>query len=132
MLGLGSRLHKLRLHLQCSRTKMADKLGLHPNTINRYERDDCIPGAAPLSLLQKEFDVSMDWLLFAKGSMFLREKEQAVKAGTASAAEQLRPEIKEMADYMEQDPVLLYEMMLFFHKYKNKKEKEQGERSTFV
>ena len=91
MRGLGSRLHQLRLHLQFSRGKMADKLGLHPNTVNRYERDDTIPGMVPLSRLQKDYDVSMDWLLFNKGPMFFREKDPAAEEPAPPPADELRP-----------------------------------------
>ena len=123
MRGLGSRLLKLRLHLQYSREKMARTLGVIPNTVSRYENDDVVPGLAPLFRLQKECDVSMDWLLFNKGPMFFLEKEPEIEEPTPPAPEP-RPEIKELMTYMEQDPVFLYETMLSFHRYCNKEERE--------
>jgi len=113
--GLGSRLQTLRLHLRYSISKMANKLGVHPNTVCRYESGDIIPGFLCLSRLQKDCDVSMDWLLFNRGPMFFPEKGPGIEEA-APPAEELSPEINELVTGMKQDPVLWHEIMLFFHR----------------
>jgi hypothetical protein len=85
----------------------------------------------------KKFDASMDWLLFNKGPLFYKEKtpeetkqppeekppvqqKQPEKQTEEKfpGLEQVMTDVKELLDYMAKDPLLKYEVLVYFYKYK--------------
>jgi transcriptional regulator with XRE-family HTH domain len=75
----GVRLKKLRKHVNCDKKQMASRLGIVTNTYYKNESGLNLPSLTTLKRLVDDFDLSMDWLLFGRGSMFFKEKAQKEK-----------------------------------------------------
>lgn len=111
--GCGKRLIQLRKHLGYGPGQMAARVGLGIAGYGKNESGDTFPSLRTLDIIQREWGVAMDWLLFGKGPMFFRENSGPVEALTAT------PEIQELLTHMAQNPKLKYGVMLYFHEQKN-------------
>jgi len=60
--GFPERLKKLRLEKGLSQTEIAEKLGVNPNNIGRYERGESNPNTKFLKALADCLGVSVDYL----------------------------------------------------------------------
>jgi DNA-binding XRE family transcriptional regulator len=120
----GQRLFALRTKLGYTREEMARKLGLIKKTYYKHEVGLALPCLETLKSLQDQFDISMDWFLFKKGPMHTKDKEVIVVAEKSTAGlENKLPEIRELLDDMEKDHILQHELMLYYHKYKQNKDR---------
>jgi transcriptional regulator with XRE-family HTH domain len=130
---IGARLTKLREQLNYSREEMAAHCEVTESGLGKNERGDHLPQLDTLENLVKKFDASMDWLLFNKGPLFYKEKTQEEKQQPPEekppvqqkqpeekfpGLEQVMPDVKELLDYMAKDPLLKYEVLVYFYKYK--------------
>jgi len=130
VMEIGNRLQKLREHLHYSREQMALHCEVTRGGYAKYERGDYLPKLVTLEQLSKKFDTSLDWLLLNKGPMSFKEKmpeEKIEPPGKIQekntqeklpGPEQVIPDVKELLDYMNQDPLLRYEILVYFYKYK--------------
>ncbi len=64
--GLGDRLRAIRGEVTVA--EFAAKLGVHKNTLARYERGDSSPDGALLAKIALDFKVSASWLLLGEGA----------------------------------------------------------------
>lgn len=64
---IGMRLKELRGKL--SREEFAGKLGIHPQTLYRYEKDGRSIDAELIGKIVKAFNISSKWLIFGDGPM---------------------------------------------------------------
>lgn len=127
---IGSRLTQLREQLNYSRDKMAALCEVTESGLAKNERGDHLPQLDTLENLVKKFDASMDWLLFNKGPLFFKEKTHEEKPPVQQkqpekqpgekflGLEHVMPDVNELLDYMAKDPLLKYEVLVFFYKYK--------------
>lgn len=127
MQGAAQRLRALRKQLNYSPGEMAARMGIQITGYYKNESGENVPAFPALYKLQKEFGISMDWLLFNSGPMYLQEKqtERALEREKkeekgAREFEELMLEVRELVEHMGQDPVLRHEILLYFHKYKNR------------
>ena len=118
MQNLGRRLRTIRRQLNYNQQQMASALGLKRSGYFKNEEGDTFPGVSTLFRLQKDHDISMDWLIFNKGPMVFKMKQQE---GKPLAFEERSAEVKELLDAMEQDPQLKHEILAYFYKYKGKR-----------
>jgi transcriptional regulator with XRE-family HTH domain len=123
--GYGNRLKHVRTTLNYSPGQMASKLGIEITTYYKNESEATFPGFNTLNTLQKDYAISIDWLLFNKGPMYFSEKNYTTPAPSPlqraiSELETIIPDIKDLLEHMSHDEVLRYETMLNFYKYKNK------------
>lgn len=119
MNGVGSRLKQVRKQLGLSPGRMATLLGINTISYFKNEGGTNIPGMISLHRLHNEFMVSIDWLLFDHGDMFLPDPaEVAAEKEKAVAHDNIPPEIKELLAHMDDDPLLRHELLLHFYKYK--------------
>lgn len=131
--GVGSRLKQVRKQLDLSPGRMATLLGINTISYFKNEGGTNIPGMISLHRLHNEFKVSMDWLLFNHGDMFLpdptevaAEKEKAAaEKEKAAAHDNIPPEIKELLAHMDDDPLLRHELLVQFCKYKKQDENKE-------
>lgn len=112
--GCGNRLIQLRKHLGYAPGDMARKLDMQRPGYFKNERGETFPSLKTLDILQRDWGVSMDWLLFGKGPMFFKEAPKSVRALTAA------PEIQELLTHMAEDPKLKHGVMLYFLEQKKK------------
>lgn len=112
--NIGKRLRMARVHLKYTRNAMAQRLGLHRTSYYKNEYGETTPSLFTLYQLQKEYNISMDWLLFGRGSMIIKNQP-------ATTAPQIPPDIAELFDAMNNDALLKHEIMAFFLKKTEKK-----------
>ena len=117
--GVGERLAKVRRQLNYSRQEMARMLGLKYSGYFKNETGETFPSVSTLSLLQKNFDISMDWLIFNKGPMVFKDKPSLEKQ-TFDFVSQSQ-ELGELMKSIENDPQLKHEVLAYFYQYKSKK-----------
>lgn len=132
------KMRKFRQSLKLSNSQMAAKLGVERSTYHRNEEGRTLPGISTLLKLGNYYDISLDWLLRNKGPMYCKEKivekEKEVKIEEpkpdpfAKVLETLGDEAKELLEYMERIPLLRYEVLVLFHKFKEER-KEMVERT---
>jgi transcriptional regulator with XRE-family HTH domain len=151
----GLRMRKVREQLGYTRREMAQHLGITVNGYRKNESGECFPNTKSLFQLSSEYGISMDWLFFNNGPMYLKEMkrlqdldktEPELSQHLADCKAQLEilqeetaeirqaaPDIKEMVIQMAQNPILNYELLLHFHRFvkenpplqKEKKKKKQ-------
>ncbi|NIM16148.1 MAG: helix-turn-helix domain-containing protein [Candidatus Aminicenantes bacterium] len=124
------KLRKIRQTLNVSNSVMAAKLRIGRSTYNRNEEGQTLPGTLTLFRLGNYFNISLDWFVFNRGSMFYQEQavenekdtnkeepERLVPEGFL-ALQNLGDDIKELLESMERIPLLRYEVLVLFHKFK--------------
>ncbi len=116
--NIGARMRIIRKQLGHSGPEMASVLSIDRTAYYKNESGRNFPGTLTLYRLQKNFDISMDWLIFNKGPMIFKNKKQEEKK--PGLLEQT-PEVKKLLEAMEQDSQLKFEMLSQFYKYQGKK-----------
>ena len=129
--GVGRRLRQLRQQFKCSLEDMARKLELSKSGYYKNEGGLSFPGLDTLDILQRNFDISMDWLIFNKGPVHFKEREPDPRAEPEKVGEKETPDLgnisgdlRELLEYMDHDRLLKYEVLVYFYKYREKKEKQ--------
>ena len=119
------KLRKLREPLKLTHKEMAERLHLEKSTYTRYENAETAPRFTTLCKLGTEFGVSLDWFILNRGLKYYAEIEEKVKEAEEAKREpepnpldNLPGDVKDLLDHMEQIPTLRYEVLLFFHRYK--------------
>jgi len=116
------RLKAIREQIGCTPVQMAARLGITPGAYNKNETGRNFPFRNTLKRLAEDFNISMDWLFFNKGSMYYSEKGQREKELDEKQKELEKmtqdkaasPEVKELLACMNQDPIFYHKIMLYF------------------
>lgn len=126
--GIGRRLRKVREQLNHSPRDMGRRLGLSHSGYFKNESGITFPKLNTLSQLHEEYDISMDWLIFNQGPMHNKDRqpEQGEEKKTLDL-EEVSSDVRELLEYMDQDPLLRYEVLVYFYKYKKKQVPEMEE-----
>src|SRR5262245_9008282 len=84
---IGQRIRELRLTRRVDQTRLAQLLGVRPETVSRWENDKNPPDRAALEKIARDLTGSLDWLLTGVGDMLLESQPQpqqvAVDDGTS-------------------------------------------------
>lgn len=133
---IGVRIRKLREQFNLSQGVMARKFNLSNSGYFKNETGNTFPGVRTLYRLSTEHDISMDWLLFGKGPQYYKGKDREVELEQAveqlkkelvkkeeekNAAIDMRPEVRELLEYMARIPMLYHEVLVYFEDFKVKK-----------
>lgn len=62
----------LREYLNLTQTEFGEKLGKRYNTIQNWERGRSTPDNTTIEHIKNTFNISLDWLFYDKGEMFLK------------------------------------------------------------
>lgn len=129
---IGYKLKKARQTLKHSSGHMISSLQVAPSSYYRNENGKTSPDIMSLRILGRVFGISLDWLVCDKGPMFYKEKktgekekQEEILEGAAEKGPQRDPldtlpdEIRELVIHMEQIPLLRYEILASFHKFKD-------------
>lgn len=114
---IGTRIKKIRKAMNFSQEKMSGHFGVVRPSYIKYERGQVFPGPGALYGLLTNFNISLNWLIGNKGSMYYKEEAQPVDPTglqTVIASE----EVKELLQHMERIPLLRHEVLSFFYKFK--------------
>lgn len=139
----GDKLVQLRKKFNYSRDQMAGHFGVSRSAYYKNEVGMALPALSTLYRLAMENNLSMDWFLFGKGPMYYDEKEKTreieelkkqlelernkqveQEAGDEKekkaplAAGDMKLEIKELFEHMEAVPLLYYEILAYFQRFK--------------
>lgn len=86
--SVGARMRSLRGDL--SQDEFASRLGVHKETIGKYERDRMLPGSDVLTRLRQDWRVDINWLLTGEdASAPVSELNPGALAGAIAAIEEL-------------------------------------------
>lgn len=133
---IGGRMKKLREQFNLSQGVMARKFNLSNSGYFKNETGNTFPGVRTLYRLSTEHDISMDWLLFGKGPRYYKSKEKEVeleqvgeqvkkelvkKEEEKNAAIDMKPEIRELLEYMARIPLLYHEILVHFENFRVEK-----------
>ncbi len=116
---IGSKLRTFRETLKLKVSEMADGIGNERSGYIRYEQGKTPAKLMTLYKLAEKYDLSLDWLIRNKGPMYYKEKE-IKEAKPMPTLDSLPNDIKELLDHMEKVPLLRYEVLAFFLKFKDK------------
>jgi transcriptional regulator with XRE-family HTH domain len=111
---VGERLRKLRKRLGLTQARMAALVNIKTMALNRQERGLNYPSAVTLHQMAAQFDVSLDWLLCNRGSMF-RGKTESQKNKSSDMFER---EVEELIYLMKHIPLVRHSVMGYFQKFK--------------
>lgn len=62
-MSLGSRLTAIRKEHKISQTELAEQVGIHPNVLGRYEREEATPSVDMAAKLAGILGISLDYLV---------------------------------------------------------------------
>jgi transcriptional regulator with XRE-family HTH domain len=125
--GVSSRLKLVRKEHDYTRRDMALRLGITQTNLYKNESGICFPRMDTLHRLHTDFDISMDWLLFGGKPMHNKEKQPVIAAEPKTTGlENTNQDARALLDTMEKDHILMYEILLYFHKYKKNQESSTG------
>lgn len=139
----GDKLVQLRKKFNYSRDQMAGHFGVSRNAYYKNEVGMALPALPTLYRLAMENNLSMDWFLFSKGPMYYNEKEKTreieelkkqlelekekqlekepgkeKEKAAVRAVGDMKPEIKELLEHMEAVPLLYYEILAYFQRFR--------------
>jgi transcriptional regulator with XRE-family HTH domain len=129
LIEIGYKLKKVREALRLKNSELADDIGFNRSSFCRYESGKTPPGIKTLYGLGEKFNISLDWLICNKGEMFYREiaateleKESMEPPAPPSSPtlDSLPGDIRELLEHMERIPLLRYEILTYFLKFKDK------------
>ncbi len=148
-LEIRERIKKLREKHGYNKHDMADFLGMAPSTYSKYELGLNFFSMHTMRRISGKLDVSIDWLLFGRGAMYIKdnerrqkelEKEVELLKGRLEAERKKHeaqrkeresvpresdsprvsnPEVRELLEVMDRVPMLYHEIMLHFQKFKS-------------
>lgn len=64
----------------------------------------------------------MDWLLLGEGPMYLKEKEE-ISEPAPKTLQTMREDVGELIKHMERIPLLHYEVLALFHRFREDRKK---------
>lgn len=162
--GIASRIKAIRREQKLTAPQMADALNISYNAYSKYERAWNSPSFKTQVVLSQKFDISLDWLLFNKGTMHIstiektlrenpilkqeqeklaevqkqeeikKQKEELNKkpAAPADAIIVTTPNLKELLQYMEDNPLFKHQLLTYFYRCKQgKPDNQEPEESPF-
>jgi hypothetical protein len=103
------------------RTCRCFKIRIAGVTYVNNENGRTIPNFFTLYNMGYQFDVSLDWFVFNEEPVYRTEKTVEKKMQEVSPLSQLQallPDIKELLDHMDKIPLLRYEILVQFFKFK--------------
>jgi transcriptional regulator with XRE-family HTH domain len=126
--AIGLRLKKIRKTLSLTQEMMARIIGIGRPNYTRIEIGDTFLNHIILHKLATEFNVSVDWLICGRGSMFIQKMEDSDMEKKGDLESQCQdhwenpknPEIVELLEHMERIPFLYHDVMEFFYYFKIK------------
>ena len=72
---VGLRLKELRRKLNMSQAQLGEKMGIKATTLAKHENGICFPTGKMLNILASQYNVSMDYLVCGRGTLFYEDKD---------------------------------------------------------
>ena len=142
------RLRRIRSKHNLTVLEISKQLDMGPNAYRKYERAKNFLSRQSMILLVEKFGISLDWLLFNRGPMYYREIEDALRENKERKEQEKEPkkqpepqvkepavpedavivtapEIKELLQFMEGNPLFKHQLLTHFYNYKKETKKEK-------
>ena len=74
---VGLRLKELRRKLNMTQAQLGEKLEIKATTLAKHENGICFPTGKMLNILASQYNVSMDYLLCGRGTLFYEDKDNS-------------------------------------------------------
>lgn len=88
--SVAGRLKLARTLMMKSQQDFGEQLGVHKNTISKWERGDAVPDLNSATLLCSKLGLSPYWLLNGEGPMLDKDRDVQLVAGSGTRAGDLR------------------------------------------
>jgi transcriptional regulator with XRE-family HTH domain len=62
-MSVGSRISRIRKEHKTAQAELAEKVGIHPNVLGRYEREEATPSVDVAAKIANALGVSLDYLV---------------------------------------------------------------------
>jgi transcriptional regulator with XRE-family HTH domain len=72
---VGLRLKELRRKLNMTQPQLGEKMGIKATTLAKHEKGICFPTGKMLNILASQYNVSMDYLVCGRGTLFYEDKD---------------------------------------------------------
>lgn len=109
---IAARLREVREHLRFSQKKMGGQFEMKENAYGKTETGYTAPSLKLLYMLATGFNVSLDWLVCGRGTMFYGDP------GKKAKTDELNREIDEMLELIEKLPLARHLILGYFQKFK--------------
>jgi transcriptional regulator with XRE-family HTH domain len=136
--NIGARILSIRNSLRINKAEMANKMGISASSYFKNEAGQNCPDVMTLRIFAEQINLSLDWLILGRGDQVYKSPEDIKKqvaeeiqlaqnAQVASESpqvpenEDLRQDVKELIQHMDNIPLLRYEVLTMFHKFKENK-----------
>lgn len=113
MRGYGRRLRELRKHLHMTQKEFGALFGLTRSGLGKHEREDSFLTLKMLQILADKYNVSMDYLLCNRGTLFY--EKGAFENGKGKFTDD---EVKELLSLMARVPLVRHSVMGYFQRFK--------------
>ncbi len=135
--AIRARLKKLRENVGCTQREMAERLGMTASGYSKYELGLNFLSIEAMQRMSAKLDVSMDWLLFNKGSMYNGDNERGAKESAKEverlkgrleaerkgrdtvSGKELSPEERDLFETMKRVPMLYHKIMFHYQEFKS-------------
>ena len=72
---VGSRLKEIRQRLKMTQAQLGEKLGVNGSAVAKHENGITFPTGKMLNILASQYNVSMDYLVCGRGTLFYEDKD---------------------------------------------------------
>lgn len=110
--SVGERLRELRSRLKKTQAEMGRILGLKRSSFGKYETMENFPSLKLLHSLATRFNVSLDYLICGRGTLFYGKDE------TDPGRKTVKGELEELLDLMDRVPLVHHSILSYFQKLK--------------
>ncbi|MBF0546193.1 MAG: helix-turn-helix transcriptional regulator [Candidatus Riflebacteria bacterium] len=107
-IGIGKRICEIRMGLNLSQVEFCAKLGIHQNTLSRYENTERSPDAEIAARICEAYGISFEWLLTGRG--FMKNNELSENVFPSKPSIQKPKDVFDISESETKTFISLYEM----------------------
>lgn len=115
MKGIGSRIRRIREGLGLNQKQFAPKLGLSRTALGKCEADLSFPNKKVLDILASQYNISMDYLLCNRGTVFYNQNATTDLDGQKIMMDD---EMRELFSLMTHSPLVHHSVLSFLQRLK--------------
>lgn len=114
---VGLRLKEIRWKLQITQEQFGEKLGIKGSTMAKHENGFCFPTGKMLNILASKYNVSMDYLLCGRGTLYYKDRDSRDSSHIKDIIGEDK-EMEELFSLMSSVPLVRYSILSYFQRFK--------------
>lgn len=122
---VGLRLVKIQNYFHYTAPQMAEVMNVSKDAYYKNRKGAHLPSLYALIALDHKLGISLDWILFNRGTMFRPKKKSAAETVSADdqdsnetdAQDALSREVKTLEELMRQTPLFRYSVMTHYYEF---------------